>query len=296
MSLSPRKRSPSKNSNRVFLEIDLNDISVYNSCPHLSDGVFYNVYEGTWNEQDVYLFFMDGTSKFRKRLVPDPQVERMYDRFPEISILKQLPNHYSITNCIGICYPEPDIVVLVVEKFGHMTLQEYILNEDHIDAKKILSIGRKIVRSLSFLHKHGIIHCDIGLCNFLIDIDTMDIKLYKFTLARHINDSTCPPLLGPVRSMAPEQVIDNNFSVASDIWQLGILFYELVTKSTPYENLDQEEVYEILKHRLCKIHPPRLCPPLLSRLIVSCTNLDPNKRPNLKSILNILKIPKLNKK
>jgi serine/threonine protein kinase len=104
----------------------------------------------------------------------------------------------------------------------------------------------KIARGLQHAHKQGVMHRDLRPMNVVVAPNGV-VKLVNFDLA-FIKDA--PQLSQPKglkrrlsqRFSAPEVVADpNNASVRSDIYSLGILFYELITSSTPYSDVTKLE-------------------------------------------------------
>ena len=84
-------------------------------------------------------------------------------------------------------------------------------------------------------------------------------------LARDIYKSDYYPLFGgkkqPVRWMAPEALLEERFTIESDIWSYGVLLWEIMTLGRqPYEGLSNDEVVGYIMEKSC-LNRPDECPP-----------------------------------
>jgi serine/threonine protein kinase len=129
----------------------------------------------------------------------------------------------------------------------------------------ILSVFPSLCSAISYAHKHGIIHCDLKPSNVLfrvLDDDTEQVVLSDFGLAVEV-DATHYTYArgGTLPYMAPEQ-LRGEVLPASDIFALGVIFYQLCTGRLPFRRtLLDLRPYEPLKPAL----PPSLLQPLLPR-------------------------------
>jgi len=92
--------------------------------------------------------------------------------------------------------------------------------------------------ALDTMHKHGIVHRDLKPENVMVDADDR-IKLIDFGIAmredaRRITFVEMSPTLGTPDYIAPEQVKGQRGDQRSDIYSLGVMFYEMLTGAPPY--------------------------------------------------------------
>lgn len=90
--------------------------------------------------------------------------------------------------------------------------------------------------ALDYAHQHGIVHRDIKPTNLLIRSDGQ-LVLMDFGLAKLLSNAAHAEqtaILGTVAYMAPEQ-FEGMVSAASDIYALGVIFYQILTGKIPFE-------------------------------------------------------------
>ena len=140
-------------------------------------------------------------------------------------------------------------------------------------------------------YKGGIIlHRDIKPSNIFIDQDNT-IKLGDFGLSRILNQdvSFAVSRVGTPYYMSPEQIDNIKYNEKSDIWSLGCFLYELTTLHPPFEaNTHLNLARKIKSGKMDLI--PSFYSQKLNELINSLMNVDPNKRPNIREIINIAEI------
>ena len=140
-------------------------------------------------------------------------------------------------------------------------------------------------------HKDGkILHRDIKPSNIFIDQEN-NIKLGDFGLSRVLNTeiSFAVSRVGTPYYMSPEQIDDIKYNEKSDIWSLGCFLYELTTLHPPFEAKTPLNLANKIKSGLVDCIPgfysQKLC-----EIIKLLMSVDPNKRPNIKEIINIPEI------
>ncbi len=112
-----------------------------------------------------------------------------------------------------------------------------------------------LVRAVEAAHRQLVLHRDLKPSNVLVTGDGA-VKLLDFGIARlieheHRGGTTC--LMTPEYA-TPEQCLGQPLSLASDIYQLGLLLYELLTGHRPQRMLDHSSGRQI--QRICELDPP----------------------------------------
>ncbi|MSO34350.1 MAG: Stk1 family PASTA domain-containing Ser/Thr kinase [Candidatus Nanopelagicaceae bacterium] len=182
-------------------------------------------------------------------------------------------------------------VFIVMELIEGATLRDYIIEQGALSAERALSIITPVASALAAAHKLGIVHRDIKPENILVSKEGR-IKIADFGLARGAllgNTMTAESsvILGSVSYLSPEQVQRGVADARSDIYSLGIVLFEILTGQKPYQGEDPVQV--AIKHVNERVPAPSTIKPGLSieidQLVLSTTDIDPDKRPRDAAIL-----------
>ncbi len=145
----------------------------------------------------------------------------------------------------------PNIVTVydVSEQDGQPYIVMQFLEGEALDkmitARKQMSLIEKldiiiqVCNGLQYAHQHGIVHRDIKPANVLVQGDGT-IKIVDFGIAR-LGDASLTrtgQLIGTLYYMSPEQINAKLVDRRSDIWSTGVMLYELLTYSLPFESSD----------------------------------------------------------
>lgn len=114
-----------------------------------------------------------------------------------------------------------------------------------IKVKDTLVIIAKIAQVLHFAHKKGYVHRDVKSENILFD-DNQQPVLTDFGIAKASNSSTqmtqTGKLIGTPEYMSPEQCRGRKLDGRSDLYSLGIILYEMMTRKVPFTGQDSVSV------------------------------------------------------
>uniref|UniRef100_A0A672ITE6 receptor protein-tyrosine kinase n=1 Tax=Salarias fasciatus TaxID=181472 RepID=A0A672ITE6_SALFA len=164
-------------------------------------------------------------------------------------------------------------------------------NPQAVSQQDLVYMAIQIACGMSYLARREVIHKDLAARNCVID-DSMQVKITDNALARDLfpMDYHC---LGdnenrPVRWMALESLLNNDFSSASDVWAFGVTLWELMTLGqTPYVDIDPFEMSAYLKDGY-RIAQPINCPDELFAVMACCWALDPEERPKFQQLVQCL--------
>ncbi len=144
---------------------------------------------------------------------------------------------------------------------------------------------QQIAAAIDYAHRHGVTHRDIKPSNVLID-DKDQARVTDFGLAKRLECdqqlTASHQIVGTAPYMAPEQVAGSRDRVgpASDIYSIGALFYELLTRQPPFRGRTVLETLEQIREHDPK--PPRQINPRTPRelemICLKCLEKNPDKR------------------
>jgi len=126
------------------------------------------------------------------------------------------------------------------EAFGHLQ------QEGRFSYEKTASYIAQLAGALEYLHQHSVIHRDIKPENLLIG-ENGCIKIADFGWSVHSPGHRRKTLCGTLDYLAPEMVNGGDHDAAVDIWTLGVLMYEFLVGSHPFEGIDERETYRRIR-------------------------------------------------
>ncbi|WP_163653912.1 Stk1 family PASTA domain-containing Ser/Thr kinase [Listeria sp. PSOL-1] len=177
---------------------------------------------------------------------------------------------------------ENDLHYIVMEYVEGMDLKQYIHEHHPISFEKAVDIMKQIVSAVSAAHSYHIIHRDLKPQNILINPQGV-VKITDFGIAMALSETSITQtnsLLGSVHYLSPEQARGGMATQKSDIYSLGIVFYELLTGNVPYDG--ESAVSIAIKHLQANVPSVREqnpgIPQSLENIITRATAKDPFKR------------------
>jgi len=141
-------------------------------------------------------------------------------------------------------------------------------------------ITMQIMKGLDFLHERRLLHRDIKPENILHNKEGQ-VKLTDFGIAKDLDTTLAMAgtFVGTVTYMSPERCLGQDYSLASDIWSVGMVIYELATGKYPFADIS---TFPVLFEHLCEKPEPRLdaglYPPELCDFVGLCLTRDVAKR------------------
>ncbi|PCC58139.1 serine/threonine protein kinase [Brevibacterium aurantiacum] len=175
-----------------------------------------------------------------------------------------------------------DTVYLVMEHLPSVTLRRELKHRGTFTPRQAIVVLDAILAALEAVHSTGIIHRDLKPDNVLLGTDGQ-VKLADFGLARAVTTATTTKtLIGTVGYVAPELVTRAGADIRTDLYTVGIMFYEMLTGKQPYT--DEVPIQVAYRHVHDSVPPPSDqvtgLSPRLDALVLWATSKDPNDRPD----------------
>uniref|UniRef100_A0ABM5G2T9 Tyrosine-protein kinase RYK isoform X2 n=1 Tax=Pogona vitticeps TaxID=103695 RepID=A0ABM5G2T9_9SAUR len=261
----------------------------------LQEGTFGRIFHGTLIEEKDPTKEKQVFVKTVKDQASEVQVTMM---LTESCKLRGL-HHRNLLPISHVCIEEGEkpMVLLPYMNWGNLKLflrQCKLVeanNPQAISQQDLVHMAIQIACGMSYLARREVIHKDLAARNCVID-DALQVKITDNALSRDLfpMDYHC---LGdnenrPVRWMALETLVNNEFSGASDVWSFGVTLWELMTLGqTPYVDIDPFEMAAYLKDGY-RIAQPINCPDELFAVMACCWALDPEERPKFQQLVQCL--------
>jgi len=183
----------------------------------------------------------------------------------------------------------PDGHLYMVMEYLEGTNLKSALAEGPLAISDIVACVLQICEALSEAHAAGIVHRDLKPANLHLwrdmhgapHIKVLDFGIAKFVDSDLTNLTNKAELLGTLLYMSPEQILDSGkVDQRSDIWALGVVFYELVTGEKPFGGYTQIDVVSAITRR--EPIPPselrRELPVAIESVILRCLRKDTDER------------------
>ena len=144
---------------------------------------------------------------------------------------------------------------IAMEYVDGRSLKELIVSRGPAPLTVAIEYARQILSALRFAHRHGIVHRDIKPHNALVDAEGR-VKVTDFGIARAGTSqmTEAGSIVGTAQYLSPEQARGTNVDQRSDLYSLGIVLYELLTGSVPFNGDTPVEI--AMKHLSTMSEPP----------------------------------------
>jgi serine/threonine protein kinase len=168
----------------------------------------------------------------------------------------------------------------LVREFVDGTPLDRVLEKGTLPLPRACAWTAHAAEALEAAHNRGVIHGDVKPANILITADGK-VKLTDFGMARVAKrDSGDSPLLGTPAYWCPEQIMGRPQDARSDIFSLGVVLYEMVTGTRPFEADSLQGICNrVLSSAVTAAsHLQASVPAGFDEIIASCLTKDPDAR------------------
>ncbi len=220
------------------------------------------------------------------------------DRFIREALAVSALNHPNIVT-IHEAGEAPAGRFIVMELVEGRSLREVIRQSPPLDVAR--DLARQVAEALAVAHGRQIVHRDVKPDNVMVRDDgyvkVLDFGLARIAMTEHAGERTMSAetrtglVLGTIGYLSPEQARGEAVTTASDVFALGILFYELMTGQHPFHAPSPLAVLHSITSD-APVPPSRMgidVPPALDQLVLECLQKDARMRPTASEVATRLR-------
>ncbi|BFZ60165.1 Protein kinase of the Mitotic Exit Network [Saitoella coloradoensis] len=256
-------------------KLSIQDIGQYQIGNCIGRGQFGAVYRA--------LNLDDGHIVAVKRIPIDDRTEtEVDDIMKEIDLLRRLKNP-TIVRYEGFV-KTPGYMNIILEYVENGSLANTLKAFGSFPEKLVVSYTVKILEGLKYLHEQEVVHCDLKAANILTT-KSGHVRLSDFGVSLNLKavEKKKEDINGTPNWMAPEVILLQGASPASDIWSLGCTIIELLTTMPPYHTMNaMSAMFRIVEDD----HPPipEDITDELKEFLMTCFKKDPAERPTAQDL------------
>lgn len=171
---------------------------------------------------------------------------------------------------------------ILMEYVDGLTLASILERRGSFPPQDAFRIAQAIAAVVAHFHEQGVLHRDIKTNNIKIGSDGR-VKVLDFGIARlqsTRNLTSTGVVIGTPGMLAPEQVNGQTVTPATDVWQFGVMVYEMLSGRLPFRADNTRELYaQILNAKPAPLSALQPAPPAgFEKVVNRCLQKDPGKR------------------
>ncbi len=207
--------------------------------------------------------------------------ESLRARFANEARIHSSLSHPAIARMIAFASHE-GTPAIVMEYVDGETIESWLASHGPMPLARAIDSMQELVSAIDYLHQRGTVHRDIKSSNVKIT-RSGHVKLLDFGIAKGPDSPALTAdgsVIGTLQSLAPEQLVGAPADMQSEIWALGVLFYEMVTARHPFAGDGIEGItgrIRTARYPAPTITRPGL-PPAVDGVIGRCLRVDPRAR------------------
>ncbi len=231
-----------------------------------------------YKARDVEVDRTVGLKVIRPDLAGNPAI---LARFKQELVLARQVTHRNIIRIYDL--NEADGVKFITMEFIEgEDLRTILTRQGRIAPKEAIDIMRQACSGLQAAHSEGVIHRDLKPSNIMRDASGR-VVIMDFGLAKTVQGDGMTQtgmMIGTMEYMSPEQAMGSELDARSDIFTMGLIFYELLSGNIPFRA--ESAIASLVKRTQERAVPlsdvdPTM-PPALSAIAAKCLERDPKAR------------------
>src|SRR5580704_1514263 len=162
-----------------------------------------------------------------------------FERFKREEQIGRRLDHPGVMKVLADGNGDRSRLYMVMEWLDGRLLRKVLSEEKKLAQQRATVIALRICEALEYVHSHGVVHRDLKPENIMVDSEDC-IKLIDFGIAgsagaRRLTFGKFTHSMGTPDYVAPEQVKSKRGDARSDVYALGVIFYEMLTGEMPFE-------------------------------------------------------------
>lgn len=177
----------------------------------------------------------------------------MLKRFREEANHYLLLSHPNIPKLVDFVIDEGQMY-LIMEYVEGIDMNKYLQANGPLDEDMTVHFFTMILDTIGYLHTQGILHLDIKPSNIMVT-EGFGIKILDLGISAMVSEGeTLKKKCGSPSFMAPEQINGEKLGYFTDIYQIGVTLFNMITGKLPYSGNTQQEIFD----NIIKLPIPKL--------------------------------------
>jgi eukaryotic-like serine/threonine-protein kinase len=240
----------------------------------LGQGGMGAVYKG----RDIELERLVALKLIRPELASHPEILR---RFKQELILAREVTHRNVIRIFDLGQAQ-GIKFITMEYVEGRDLRGLIHDKERLPTEEAVPIVLQVAAALDAAHTAGVVHRDLKPQNVMVDKDGR-VYVMDFGIARSLETpgmTQTGALMGTPEYMSPEQAKGEKVDARSDLFALGIIFYEMLTGISPFKaDTAMAMMFKRTQERATPLTQMNVgVPPVISDIVSKCLEIKPAER------------------
>ncbi|KAM3143963.1 hypothetical protein pb186bvf_004014 [Paramecium bursaria] len=201
--------------------------------------------------------------------------------------------HQNIVKFIDLI-ESPNNIYFFMEYCTNGTLEKLISVKKRLSQEEAIPYFIQLAAGCRYLYDNNVIHRDLKPSNVLLNSENI-IKIADFGLSKAISEEikdlelSNTPWIGTPLYMSPQVIGQENYSIKTDCWSLGCIFYEMLYGKTPWYNENVHELQKMIQNdNLSFPNEPKVSQPI-KNLITQMLTKDENLRISIIQVQELLR-------
>ncbi|XP_036406135.1 hormonally up-regulated neu tumor-associated kinase [Megalops cyprinoides] len=222
----------------------------------------------------------------KKKAKQDSYVLKNMKREPRIHQMIKHPNIVQLYETLET----ENSYYMVMELCLGGDLMDRICDRKRLEEREVRKYTRQILSAVEHLHRHGIVHRDLKIENFLLDeynnIKIVDFGLSNTLKAEALSQDLLNTQCGSPAYAAPELLAHKKYGPKVDVWSVGVSMFAMLTGTLPFtvEPFNIKQLHQKMVNGEISAIPSDISKAAI-QFVLSLLEPDPAKRPSIKEAM-----------